>query len=122
MQIKKEKRATVEGYLVVDRRSGLVRAFRRNVVQAFSVADSHRGSLVMLVRIPQEQEVLYRAAEVQRDSVNPKPGGEFVRSVWPNEAAEALRAPGLPSGTEPEGDERFEDVEPPTRSEKPGKP
>lgn len=75
MQIKKDKKATatatVEGYLVVDRRSGLVRAFRRNVVQAFSVADSHRGSLVMLVRIPADQEVLYRAAESSRDSVNP---------------------------------------------------
>ncbi len=56
----------IEGYLVVDRDSGLIRAFRRSVVAAFIQGDRYSRSLIMMVRIPADQEIMYRRAEVSR--------------------------------------------------------
>ncbi len=71
----------VTGYLIVDRHSGFVRAFRRDVVAAFTVEGENPGSVVMLVQIPADQEVLYRTAEAVRADRPAEPGGEFVRTV-----------------------------------------
>lgn len=69
----------VDGYVVVGLGSGLIRAFRRTAVQAFAVHDRYpRGQVtVLMVRIPEDQEPLYRRAEIAH--TGELPPGESVR-------------------------------------------